>query len=35
MDGREVYLCWLLDEPMVDHWHAVESGFAARRPLER
>ena len=35
IDGREVYLCWLLDEPMVMHWHAVESGFNARRPLER
>jgi hypothetical protein len=33
-DGREVYLCWLLDEPAVGHWHAVESGFAGRRPLE-
>jgi hypothetical protein len=33
IDGREVYLCWLLDEPQVTHWHAVESGFAGRRPL--
>src|SRR5215216_736257 len=33
IDGREVYLCWLLDEPMVTHWHGVESGFAGRRPL--
>ena len=33
IDGREVYLCWLLDEPAVGHWHAVESGFAGRRPL--
>jgi Uncharacterized conserved protein (DUF2203) len=33
MDGREVYLCWLLDEPRVTHWHAVEAGFAGRRPL--
>jgi hypothetical protein len=34
IDGREVYLCWLLDEPAVGHWHGVESGFAGRRPLE-
>jgi hypothetical protein len=34
IDGREVYLCWLLDEPQVTHWHAVESGFAGRRPLD-
>src|SRR5919108_6251311 len=33
IDGREVYLCWLLDEPAVRHWHAVEAGFAGRRPL--
>jgi hypothetical protein len=31
IDGREVYLCWLLDEPAVDHWHAIEAGFAGRR----
>jgi hypothetical protein len=33
IDGREVYLCWLLDEPSVTHWHAVEAGFAGRQPL--
>src|SRR4051794_26799791 len=33
IDGREVYLCWLLDEPSVTHWHGVESGFAGRQPL--
>ena len=32
--GREeVYLCWLLDEPAVGHWHAPESGFGGRQPL--
>jgi hypothetical protein len=33
IDGREVYLCWLIEEPSVDHWHGLESGFAGRRPL--
>ena len=33
IDGSEVYLCWLLDEPQITHFHAVESGFAGRRPL--
>jgi hypothetical protein len=33
IDGREVYLCWLVDEPAVTHWHAIEAGFAGRRPL--
>lgn len=32
-DGEEVYLCWLLDEPAVMHWHAVEAGFLGRQPL--
>ena len=31
--GREVYLCWKLDEPEVMHWHDRESGFAGRQPL--
>ena len=34
LDGDEVYLCWLLDEPSVGHWHAVEAGFGGRRPLD-
>jgi len=33
LDGDEVYLCWMLDEPAVGHWHAVEAGFGGRRPL--
>ena len=33
IDGREVYLCWLLDEPQITHWHGIESGFAGRRAL--
>jgi hypothetical protein len=33
IDGHEVYLCWLLDEPAVGHWHGVDTGFAGRRPL--
>ena len=33
IEGREVYLCWLLDEPAVRHWHGMEAGFAGRRPL--
>jgi hypothetical protein len=33
LDGDEVYLCWLLGEASVGHWHAVESGFGGRQPL--
>jgi|SRR5689334_4103824 len=33
-DGREVYLCWKLDEDRVRWWHPIETGFAGRQPLE-
>jgi len=33
VEGEEVYLCWMLDEPEVGHWHEPDAGFAGRRPL--
>jgi hypothetical protein len=33
MDGREVYLCWRLDEPEVAHWHELNTGFSGRQKL--
>lgn len=33
-DGREIYLCWKLDEPQLGWWHEVDAGFAGRRPLK-
>ena len=33
MDGREVYLCWLLGEDEVGHWHELDAGFAGRHSL--
>jgi hypothetical protein len=33
MDGRDVYLCWRLDEPEVGHWHEMQAGFAGRQKL--
>ena len=32
-EGEEVYLCWLVDEPEITHWHALDAGFAGRRRL--
>jgi hypothetical protein len=32
-DGEEVYLCWLVDEPEIEHWHDLDAGFAGRRRL--
>src|SRR5438132_2679131 len=31
LDGREVFLCWRLDEPDVAYWHELDAGFAGRR----
>ena len=33
MDGREVYLCWLLGEDEIAHWHELDAGFAGRQSL--
>lgn len=33
MEGREVYLCWLLGEEEVSHWHELDAGFAGRQSL--
>jgi hypothetical protein len=34
LGGEEIYLCWLVGESSVGHWHAVESGFGGRQPLD-
>ena len=34
LDDHEVYLCWEEGEDEVAYWHALDSGFAARQPLE-
>ena len=31
--GEEVYLCWRLGESSVANWHALDAGFAGRRPI--
>ena len=33
MEGREVYLCWLLGEEEVGNWHELDAGFAGRHSL--
>lgn len=32
--GREVLLCWKIDEPFIAYWHEVEAGFAGRQPID-
>jgi hypothetical protein len=29
-----VFLCWILGEPSITHWHSLEGGFAGRQPLD-
>lgn len=31
---RLVFLCWRLGEPEIAHWHALDSGFADRQPID-
>lgn len=33
-EGEPVFLCWQFGEPAVSHWHPLDQGFAARRPIE-
>ena len=32
-DGRDVCLCWRLEEPEIQYWHELEAGFAGRQPV--
>jgi len=32
-DGEEVYLCWTVGEPSVQHWHDLDAGAAGRNEL--
>jgi hypothetical protein len=31
--GEEIYLCWLVDEAEIEHWHELDAGFAGRRRI--
>ncbi len=33
-DGQEVYLCWLVDEEQVTHWHEPDTGFNGRQSID-
>ena len=33
VDGRIVYLCWQRGEACIDHWHALEEGYANCQPI--
>lgn len=33
-EGEPVFLCWQFGEPAVTHWHGVDEGYAARKPID-
>ena len=32
-EGRDIFLCWKLDEKKIKFWHEVESGYEGRNPI--
>ena len=32
-EGREVNLCWRYGEERITHWHGLDEGYTARKPL--
>jgi hypothetical protein len=32
-EGKEVFLCWELDEEDIEYWHDLEVGYAGREKL--
>jgi hypothetical protein len=34
VDGRSVWLCWKYGEDAVTHYHGLDEGFVARKPIE-
>ena len=32
-EGREVYLCWQINESKIRYWHEIEDGFEGRQRL--
>jgi hypothetical protein len=33
-NGEDILLCWKLGEKRLGFWHAVDGGFASRRPID-
>jgi len=34
-EGNDVFLCWLMSEPRVEHWHGLDEGFGQRQQILR
>jgi hypothetical protein len=35
VDGQTILLCWKLGEKAITHWHAMQEGFAGRKPIDQ
>jgi len=33
LDGKEIFWCWKIGEDRIEHWHALEAGYAGRQPV--
>ncbi len=33
LEGRDIFWCWKAGEERIEHWHALEAGFAGRQPV--
>ncbi|MGB0064281.1 MAG: DUF2203 domain-containing protein [Terracidiphilus sp.] len=34
LEDEIVLLCWRMGEPTIEHWHAMDSGFKGRQPVD-
>ncbi len=34
VEGQMILLCWKLGEKSITHWHGMQEGFAARKPID-
>jgi hypothetical protein len=34
VDGEPGFLCWQYGERAISHWHALDEGYAGRKPIE-
>ncbi len=32
--GKDIFLCWKLGEPHIEHWHSLDNGFEKRKRIE-
>lgn len=33
-NSEEVFLCWKIDEPDIEFWHAVDAGYKGRKHID-